>query len=145
MIGQYVTVQMDLQTDRTKPDSIGMGSYNSDSHHVQRVVRPNGTLENEGDMQVPVKPYEIPYRSLTPRATECQNLLVPVCVSASHVAYSSLRMEPQYMIMGHAAGLAAVYTAEHDVPVQTVDTAWLQKRLRQQGQVLSMTDEASVK
>jgi len=145
MIGQYVTVQMDLQTDRTKPDSIGMGSYNSDSHHVQRVVRPNGTLENEGDMQVPVKPYEIGYRSLTPRQAECENLLVPVCVSASHVAYSSMRMEPQYMIMGHAAGLAAAYAAEHDVPVQTVDTAWLQKRLRQQGQVLSLTDEASVK
>ena len=140
MLGEYVMIQKDLQSDRTKPDSIGMGSYNSDSHHVQRVVRPDGTLENEGDMQVPVRPYEIPYRCLTPRRAECENLLVPVCVSASHVAYSSMRMEPQYMIMGQAAGLAAAHAAAHGEPVQTVDTAWLQTKLREAGQMLSMED-----
>lgn len=140
MVGRYVMKQGDLQTDRTKPDSIGMGSYNSDSHHVQRIPTPDGAVINEGDMQVPVKPYEIAYRSLLPKEGECENLLVPVCFSASHVAYSSMRMEPQYMIMGHAGGLAAAWAVRHDASVGAVDIAWLQKRLREQGQVLSMAE-----
>jgi len=140
MVGAYVMNQKDLQTERTKPDSIGMGSYNSDSHHVQRIVKPDGTLENEGDMQVPVKPYEIAYRALTPRKGECENLLVPVCFSASHVAYSSMRMEPQYMIMGQAAGVAAAQAVRHGVAVQQVDLARLQARLREQKQILSLDD-----
>src|SRR5207253_10447066 len=88
MIGAYVMRQQDLQDERTKPDSIGMGSYNSDSHHVQRIPTPDGGVTNDGDMQVPVKPYEIAYRCITPRREQCENLLVPVCFSASHVAYS---------------------------------------------------------
>ena len=84
-----------------------MGSYNSDSHNVQRIVNADGFVRNEGDMQVAVKPYQIPYRVLLPKKGEAQNLLVPVCFSASHVAYSTLRMEPQYMILGQAAGVAA--------------------------------------
>ncbi len=99
MIGTYVITQWDLQGGWSKPDSIGMGSYNSDSHNVERVAMPDGSVRNEGDMQVPVQPYEIPYRAIIPRRSEVQNLLVPVCLSASHVAYSSLRMEPQYMII----------------------------------------------
>jgi len=142
MVGAYVMNQQDLQTQRTKPDSIGMGSYNSDSHHVQRVVKADGTLENEGDMQVHVKPYEIAYRALTPKETECENLLVPVCFSASHVAYSSMRMEPQYMIMGQTAGVAAGYAVRLSVAVQHVDILWLQARLRKQGQILSLKDIA---
>lgn len=137
MIGAYVMTQADLQTQRTKPDSIGMGSYNSDSHHVQRICTSDGGVTNEGDMQVPVKPYEIAYRAITPRLQECANLLVPVCFSASHVAYSSMRMEPQYMIMGHAAGLAAGFAVRHKLPVQRVDITWLQQRLGEQKQVLS--------
>lgn len=140
MMGEYVMTQADLQTDRTKPDSIGMGSYNSDSHHVQRIPTPDGAVINEGDMQVPVRPYEISYRALVPRQTECENLLVPVCFSASHVAYSSMRMEPQYMIMGHAAGLAAAWAVRNDAAVGKVDVGWLQKRLREQKQVLSMAE-----
>ena len=77
--------QKDLQTDLTKADSIGMGSYNSDSHNVERVATKAGLAQNEGDMQVPVKPYEIPYRVLLPKRGEAENLLVPVCFSASHV------------------------------------------------------------
>ena len=84
-----------------------MGSYNSDSHNVQRLVTADGTLENEGDMQVPVQPYQIPYRVMLPKRAEATNLLVPVAFSATHVAYSTLRMEPQYMIIGQAAGVAA--------------------------------------
>ncbi len=136
MIGEYVMKQQDLQTQRTKPDSIGMGSYNSDSHHVQRVPTPDGHVLNEGDMQVPVKPYEIAYRCMLPRQDQCENLLVPVCVSASHVAYSSLRMEPVYMIMGHAAGLAAARSIREGVSVQRIDVTALQRQLREQRQVL---------
>ena len=99
--------QKDIQTDLTKPDPIGMGSYNSDSHNVQRVINRDGFVRNEGDMQVAVEPYQIPYRVLLPKKNEAENLLVPVCFSATHVAYSTLRMEPQYMILGQAAGVAA--------------------------------------
>ena len=89
MVGEYVLIQKDLQTDRTKPDVIGMGSYNSDSHNVQRFVNAQGFAENEGDMQVAVQPYQIPFRMMLPKRAEAANLLVPVCFSASHVAYSS--------------------------------------------------------
>lgn len=147
MIGAYVMIQKDLQDERTKPDSIGMGSYNSDSHHVQRVVAENvpGFPEgkwviNEGDMQVPVQPYEIAYRALTPKPAECENLLVVCAVSASHVAYSSIRMEPQYMIMGEAAGRAAVMALRAETPVQSIDVPALQNALRENSAVLSLAE-----
>jgi len=143
MIGEYVMIQSDLQTSRTKPDSIGMGSYNSDSHNVQRIPTRDGAVENEGDMQVPVQPYEIAYRALTPKRSEGENLLVTGCVSASHVAYSSIRMEPVYMIMGHSAGVAAAWAVKHDAPVQKVDIRSLQERLHQQKQILSLADQAA--
>ena len=79
---------------------MGLGSYNMDSHNVRRFVKADGFVQNEGDVQVPVKPYQIAYRVLTPKREEATNLLVPVCFSASHIAYSSMRMEPQYMIIG---------------------------------------------
>jgi len=91
MLGAYMIRQADLQSERTKPDSIGMGSYNSDSHNIQRVAMPDGTVQNEGDVQVPVQPYEIPYRAHHAATRGDQNLLVPVCLSATHVAYSSVR------------------------------------------------------
>jgi hypothetical protein len=86
-------------------------------------------------MQVPVQPYQIPYRMITPKAAEAANVLVPVCFSASHVAYSSARMEPQYMIIGHAAGVAASLALRNKIPVQKVAIAELQKALRQEGAV----------
>jgi hypothetical protein len=140
MVGAFVMTQRDLQTERTKRDSIGMGSYNSDSHNVQRIPTPDGYVMNEGDMQVPVQPYEIAYRALTPRSDECTNLLVVGTLSASHVAYSSIRMEPVYMIVGHAAGIAAADSVKRDVPVQNIDVDRLQDRLRRQAQVLSLDD-----
>jgi hypothetical protein len=136
MVGEYVMTQKDIQTDLTKPDVIGMGSYNSDSHNIQRVVNPDGFVENEGDMQVPVTPYQIPYRMILPNAREMTNLLVPVAFSASHVAYSTLRMEPQYMIIGQAAGVAATIAVARHVPVQNVDPAVLTATLRQQRAVM---------
>ena len=135
MVGETVLTQKDMQTDLLKSDVIGMGSYNSDSHNLQRFVNARGFAENEGDMQVAVKPYQIPYRMLTPKKTEVTNLLVPVCFSASHVAYSSARMEPQYMILGHAAGVAAAMAIRTGKPVQEISIADLQKTLRQEGAV----------
>ncbi|NWF84896.1 MAG: FAD-dependent oxidoreductase [Bryobacteraceae bacterium] len=135
MIGEFVVTQKDLQTERTKPDVIGMGSYNSDSHNVQRFVNARGFAENEGDMQVPVLPYQIPFRVMLPKRAEASNVLVPVCFSASHVAYSSLRMEPQYMIIGHAAGIAAAMAVKSGVPVQQISVPDLQKTLKSEGAV----------
>jgi FAD dependent oxidoreductase len=136
MVGDFVMTQKDVQTDLTKPDPIGMGSYNSDSHNVQRFVTPEGDAENEGDMQVSVKPYQIPYRVMVPKRAEATNVLVPVCFSASHVAYSSLRMEPQYMIIGQAAGVAATMALRDSKAVQDIDTHQLTERLQQQSAVM---------
>ena len=136
MVGEYVMSQKDLQTERAKPDAIGMGSYNSDSHNVERMVGPDGNVRNEGDMQVGVQPYQIPYRVMLPKQAEAVNLLVPVAFSASHVAYSSIRMEPQYMILGQAAGVAARLAIESGKPVQAIDVAALIATLRKQGAVL---------
>lgn len=135
MVGEFVVTQKDVQTDLKKPDVIGMGSYNSDSHNIQRLATPDGAVENEGDMQVPVTPYQIPYRVMVPKRAQAGNLLVPVCFSASHVAYSSLRMEPQYMIIGQAAGVAASLALKSRTPVQDVDTAVLSAKLKSQGAV----------
>ncbi len=139
MIGEYVMRQSDMQTDRTKPDSIGMGSYNSDSHNVQRIATTDGYAKNEGDVQVPVSPYQIPYRSIVPKRAQIQNLFVPVCLSASHVAYSSLRMEPQYMIIGQAAGEGAALALRKHVGVQDVDIASLQRMLSADSVVLHIS------
>ncbi len=142
MIGEYVMTQRDIQENLTKPDAIGMGSYNSDSHNIQRIVNKRGFVENEGDMQVAVKPYQIPYRMLAPKRGQADNLLVPVCFSATHVAYSTLRMEPQYMIIGHAAGVAAQMAIAGNKPVQDIDTAALTEMLKSEGAVLTYVPSA---
>ena len=138
MIGEFVMTQRDIQTELTKEDAIGMGSYNSDSHNVQRYVQFGRTVQNEGNMEVPVHPYQIPYRVMLPQRNQATNLLVPVCVSASHVAYSTLRMEPVYMIMGQAAGTAAKLAIEAKAPVQNVDPGILREKLRAAGAVLKL-------
>jgi hypothetical protein len=138
MVGDFVSTQKDLQVDLTKPDAIGMGSYASDSHNVQRFENERGFVENEGDVQVAVKPYQIAYRVMTPKRGEAENLLVPVCLSASHVAYSSLRMEPQYMIIGHAAGVAAALAVKGGTAVQDVPAPELQKKLLSEGAVFEL-------
>jgi hypothetical protein len=136
MIGEYVMTQHDIQTSLTKPDPIGMGSYNSDSHNVERIINRQGFVRNEGDMQVGVQPYQIPYRLILPKKPEAENLLVPVCFSATHVAYSTLRMESQYMIIGQAAGVAAAMAVHSRLPVQDIDAAALTKTLVDQGAIL---------
>ena len=141
MIGEYVMRQSDLDTNRTKPDSVGMGSYNSDSHNIQRVATPDGSVQNEGDVQVPVEPYEIAYRIMTPKQAEAVNLLVPVCFSATHASYSSIRMEPQYMILGQAAGTAAALAVRLKLPVQNVPIEKLQSILTLHHAVLHIQQE----
>lgn len=142
MIGGYVMTQKDVQTDRTQPDAIGMGSYNIDSHNFERVAMPDGNVQNEGDTEVPVRPYQIPYRVLLPKREQASNLLVPVCVSASHVAYSSLRMEPQYMILGQAAGVAASLAVKENTAVQEIDRKALHDRLSKGGAILVYPKQA---
>ena len=135
MVGEFVMTQKDLQTEVRKPDAIGMGSYNSDSHNVDRIIDSNGFVRNEGNMEVPVQPYQIPYRIMLPKRAEAVNLLVPVAFSASHVAYSSVRMEPQYMILGQAAGEAAAMAVREKRVVQDIDTGALSEALRKQGAI----------
>ena len=136
MVGDYVVAQKDIQTELTKPDVIAMGSYNSDSHNVQRYVTPEGNAQNEGNMEVSVTPYHIPYRVLLPKKTQATNLFVPVCFSASHVTYSTLRMEPQYMMIGQAAGIAAKMALEKKLAVQDIDTVALKAKLLSLGAVM---------
>ncbi|MFL5620750.1 MAG: FAD-dependent oxidoreductase [Gemmatimonadaceae bacterium] len=135
MLGDFVMTQKDLQSELTKPDAIAMGSYNSDSHNVQRFVQSDGSVQNEGNMEVRVEPYQIPYRVLLPRRAEAANLLVPVPFSASHVVYSSMRMEPQYMMIGQAAGVAAALALRSGVGVHDIDVAELRRTLKTQGMV----------
>jgi hypothetical protein len=139
MIGAYVMTQRDLQLDIFKEDAVAMGSFVIDCHIVQRILAEDGTVRDEGSFpDAPALPYQIPYRSLTPKPAECTNLLVPVCLSASHVAYCSLRMEPVYMALGHASGLAAVMAVRHDEPVQAIDVSALRQKLREQKAVVEL-------
>ena len=98
----------ELLKRRPTPESIGMGSYGMDSHNVQRYVTPDGTVQNEGDIGVGTDgPYQIALGAIQPQREQCDNLLVPVCVSSSHIAYGSIRMEPVFMILGQSAATVA--------------------------------------
>ncbi len=136
MVGSYVMKYDDIMVDITKEDGIGMASFIADSHPVQRIVNEKGYVEEEGHFAVRTRPYEIAYRSLVPQLSECSNLLVPVCLSASHVAYGSIRMEPVFMLLGHSAGIAAAMAVQQGAAVQQVDFLQLRGKLLQQGQVL---------
>jgi hypothetical protein len=115
-----------------------MGSYFIDSHNVQRYITPEGYVQNEGDIGVSTNgPYEIAYGSLVPRKGQCSNLLVPMAVSASHIAYGSIRMEPVFMILGQSAATAAVLALESSLAVQNVPYAKLREVLLKDGQILA--------
>ncbi len=133
MVSDYVMTQADCESKRVAEDSVGLASYPMDSHFCQRVaVEINGkmTVRNEGGFGHPPKrPYPISYRSIIPKNTECANLLVPVALSASHVAFGSIRMEPVFMILGQSAGTAASIAIEEGVPIQSVDYGKLRLRL----------------
>jgi hypothetical protein len=137
LIGSYVMTENELLKRRPTPESVGMGSYAMDSHNVQRYITPEGYVQNEGAIGVsPIGPYAIAYGSLTPKKSQCENLLVPVCVSSSHIAYGSIRMEPVFMILGQSAATAAVMAIDQNLAVQDVPYAALRARLLADGQVL---------
>ena len=138
MIGHYVMTEHDCMDSVETPDSVGMGSYTLDSHNVQRYIKPDGFVQNEGDIGVhPGQPYEIAYGSIIPKADECTNLFAPVAMSASHIAYGSIRMEPVFMILGQSAATAASIAIEKKIDVQKVDYSGdLRPRLLADGQIL---------
>ncbi len=137
MIGRYVMTEHELLKRRPTPEPIGMGSYGIDSHNVQRYVTPEGHVHNEGDIGVSTRgPYQIALGSIQPRREQCANLLVPVCVSSSHIAYGSIRMEPVFMILGQSAATVAALAVETGLSVQDVDYRLVRKRLLADGQIL---------
>jgi hypothetical protein len=137
MTGQYVMTENELLKKRPTPDPVGMGSYTIDSHNVQRYITPEGYVQNEGDIGVSTGgPYEIAYGALVPKRGQAANLLVPVSVSSSHIAFGSIRMEPVFMVLGQSAATAAVLAIDGGLPVQDVPYAALRERLLKDGQVL---------
>lgn len=139
MISDYVHTESDCRRKRETPQSVGMGSYNMDSHNCMRYVTAEGFVQNEGDIQVsPGGPYMISYLSIVPKKGECANLLVPVCVASSHIAYGSIRMEPVFMVLGQSAATAACMAIDEKIDVQSIVYEKLSKRLKDDKQVLDI-------
>ena len=137
MVGDFVMTENELRKKKPTPDSVGMGSYTIDSHNTQRYITPEGYVQNEGDIGVSTRgPYEIAYGSLVPKKEQCTNLMVPVCVSSTHIAFGSIRMEPVFMILAHSAATAAVMALDEGIAVQDVDYAKLREKLLAEGQIL---------
>ena len=137
MVSDFIMTEHEVLGLREVPQSVGMGSYAMDSHNVQRYVKPDGFVQNEGDIGVGAKkPYRIDYGALVPKESECTNLLVPVCVSSSHIAFGSIRMEPVFMILGQSAATAAALAVESGIPVQEVPYDELKARLEADDQRL---------
>jgi hypothetical protein len=137
MVSDYVMTEPNCRGLRVAEDSVGLAAYTMDSHHTQRYVSPDGAVLNEGDVQVGgFPPYPISYRALVPRESECSNLLVPVCLSASHISYGSIRMEPVFMVLGQSAATAAALAVTDNVAVQKVSYPTLRQRLQRDKQVL---------
>lgn len=138
MIGDYITTEHDVMQRIETPESIGMGSYHIDSHNTQRYVTSEGYVQNEGDIGVkPPGPYRISYGSIVPKKEECTNLFVPVCVSSSHIAYGSIRMEPVFMILGQSAAVAACLAIDEKCSIQDVSYNQLKKLLENKNQILT--------
>ncbi|HEX6890683.1 MAG TPA: FAD-dependent oxidoreductase [Chryseolinea sp.] len=131
MIGEYVMTQRNCEGSETVKDGIGMAAYTMDSHNIQRIVV-NGMVKNEGDVQVGgFPPYPISYRSIIPKEGDCKNLFVPVCLSATHIAYGSIRMEPVFMVLAQSAATAAIQAIDKGISVQQVDVQAIQKALKE--------------
>ena len=140
MVSDYVMTEHHCRGNDVAEDPIGLGAYGMDSHNTQRYVNRDGEVRNEGDVEVGgFSPYPISYRSIVPKAKECSNLLVPVCLSASHMAFGSIRMEPVFMVVGQSAATAAAHAIEEKVAVQEIDFARLRERLLADKQVLEWT------
>lgn len=134
--GEYVMTQHNVTGDEVVADGIGLAAYGMDSHHIQRIIVEDGQggvhVKNEGDIQVHgFPPYPVAYRAITPKRDECENLLVPVCLSASHIAYGSIRMEPVFMVLAQSAAVASALAIDQNIPVQEVDVAAVQQLLKE--------------
>ena len=139
MVSEYVVTEHDCKRNVIVDDPVGLGSYNMDSHNTQRYVTPEGFALNEGDIQVsPGGAYLISYRSIVPKKNDITNLFVPVCLSASHIAYGSIRMEPVFMILGQSAATAASLAIDNKVSVQDVDYKQLRDILLNDRQILDL-------
>ena len=135
MIGEHVMTEHDTLNKTQVNDPVGMGSYTLDSHNCQRYITADGHVQNEGDIGVSTKgPYRISYGSIVPKRDECGNLLVSVCMSSSHIAFGSIRMEPVFMILGQSAATAAAHAIDEGKAVQEIDYARLRERLLADGQ-----------
>jgi hypothetical protein len=146
MVSEYLMTQHHCQGRQVVSDSVGLAAYTMDSHNVQRHVDAKKQVRNEGDVQVGgFPPYPISYRSIVPSASECDNLLVPVCLAATHIAYGSIRMEPVFMVLGQSAATAACQSIDADVAVQKVDYDKLRQRLEDDKQVLVWTGPVPAK
>lgn len=139
MVGSYITTENDVLGKRKVPQPVGLGSYTMDSHNVQRYVTSDGYVQNEGDVGVhPNAPYQISYGSLIPKADECINLLVPVCVSSSHISFGSIRMEPVFMILGQTAAAAASLCIDEKATVQDLEYNLLREKLLSENAILDI-------
>ncbi len=137
MIGEYVMTENDVLGRRTVPRPAGMGSYTLDSHNIQRYVTPEGYVQNEGDIGVEApKPYQIDLGSIMPKREECRNLLVPVCISCSHIAFGSIRMEPVFMILGQSAGTVASQAVMKGKEIHDLTYDEIREQLIAGGQIL---------
>ncbi len=137
MISEYVMTQYNCEGLEVAEDVVGMGAYGMDSHHTQRYVSADGFVKNEGNVEAKVQaPYPISYRSIVPKREECENLFVPVCLSATHIAFGSIRMEPVFMVLGQSAATAACLSIDDNVAVQDVDYKKLKEVLLRDKQVL---------
>ncbi|QHT68596.1 FAD-dependent oxidoreductase [Rhodocytophaga rosea] len=143
MIGEFVMTEHETLGKKPVPKPIGMGSYTLDSHNIQRYVKPDGYVQNEGDIGVHIaEPYQIAYGSLVPKKEECVNLFVPVCASSSHIAFGSIRMEPVFMILGQSATTAAVQAIDKGITVQEVNYEQLKAQLIKDKQVVNAPKSA---
>ena len=146
MVGEYVMTEHNCWGTKVAPMPVAMGAYQMDSHHVRRYVGADGFVHNEGDVEVKTNrktgqrfaPYPIGYGAVVPKRAECANLIVPVCLSASHIAFGSIRMEPVFFALGQVAGTAASLAVDHGVSVQDVPYGELAKRLVADGQVIEI-------
>ena len=141
MVSDYVMTQHNCMSKKKAEDSVGLASFGMDSHAVQHIVNEQGHVRNEGVIwRRPPVPYPVSYRSIIPRKGECENVFAPVCVSASHVAHGSIRMEPVFMVLSESAATAAAQAISDGVSVQDVDYDTLRGQLLKDGQRLSLAE-----
>ena len=137
MISNYVMTQKNCEGIEVVNDPIGMAAYGMDSHHIKRYVNSKGTVSNEGNVEAHVKaPFPISYRSIVPKKEEASNLLVPICLSASHIAFGSIRMEPVFMVLGQSVAVIASLAIEEGKAVQEIEYNTIRKMLIEQKQIL---------